>query len=449
MVLKSVLLWTAFLLGASYSSARAQEEEKLLQAGPMVGATDMREVKLWVQTTTSARVKIAYYETTVATVRYETAEVQTSKDKAYTAHLLADAVQPGRKYTYELFINGVLVKRPYPLTFQTLPLWQWRGDPPSFKVAVGSCLYVNEAVYDRPGRPYGAPYKVLTSIYEKKPDMMLWLGDNVYLREPDWNTRTGIIYRYTHTRSIAELQPLLGSTHHYAIPDDHDFGPNDADGSFWNKAQTTEVFKLFWANHAYGVHHPHGQGLTSYAEWGDVAFFLLDNRSFRSPNDRSTGTRTILGEEQLQWLINALVNSKATFKVIAIGGQVLNPVPVYENYSTYPEELSKLLSLIEQEKIKGVVFVDGDRHHTELSKLERRGTYPLYDFTISSITAGSDGRAEKEPNFLRVPGTFVGKNNFAIFEFSGAWRDRVLKCTVYDADGRELWTQSIRAKDLQ
>jgi alkaline phosphatase D len=306
--------------------------------------------------------------------------------------------------------------------------------------------------YDRPGRPYGSPYSVLTRIHERKPDMMLWLGDNVYLREPDWNTRTGIFYRYTHTRSLPELQALLGSTHHYATWDDHDFGPNDSDRSFWNKAATLEAFKLFWANPAYGVHRDNKaahSGVTGVAEWGDVAFFLLDNRSFRSPNNRQSGDRVMLGEEQLQWLIDALASSRATFKVIAIGGQVLNPVPVFENYSTYPAELTKLLTLIEQEGIKGVVFVSGDRHHTELSKKERAGTYPLYDFTISSITAGSDSRAEKETNFLRVPGTFMGKNNFGIFEFSGPRTDRVLKCTVYDSDGKEVWTQSLRAKDLQ
>ncbi len=439
-----ILTWMLFLAATVF----AQDEDKLLQSGPMLGFSDMKEVHLWVQTKTAARVKIAYYETTNASIRYETNEVLTSAEFGFSALLVADNVDHSKNYTYELFINGKNVKRPYPLTFQTQKLWVWRTDPPNFKFAVGSCAYINEPKDDRPGRAYGGDtYKVFTSIYEKKPDGMLWLGDNIYLREPDWNTRTGIFHRYTHTRSVPEMQPLLASTHHYATWDDHDFGPNDADRGFWNKEMTLEAFKIFWANPSYGVNgHP---GVTTMFEWGDAAFFLLDNRYNRSPNNRKTGDRVMLGEDQIQWLIDALVSSHATFKLVCIGGQVLNPATVYENYSTYPEERQRLFDLIQKEGIKGVIFVDGDRHHTELTKMERKGTYPLYDFTISSLTAGSDGKAITEPNTMRVPGTFVNERNFAIFEFSGSRKERELKCTVYDTNGKEQWTQSIKAKDLQ
>jgi alkaline phosphatase D len=422
------------------------EAAKLLQSGPMLGFSDMFEVHLWAQTNAPARVKVIYYETTIATVRYETNEVQTSADKAFTAKFIADKTQPGRKYTYELHINGRNVKRPYPLTFQSQQLWQWRTEPPAMKFCVGSCLYINETIYDRPGRPYGDSYQVLSNITAAKPEFMVWLGDNLYLREPDWNTRTGIFHRYTHTRSTPELQPLLASTHHYAIWDDHDFGPNDSDRGFWNKEQTYEAFKLFWANPCYGVN---GRGgVTTQFGWGDAEFFMLDNRSFRSPDNRKTGKRTMIGDEQMEWLIDALVTSRATFKFVAIGGQVLNPVQVYENYSTYAEERSKLLDLIEKEGIKGVIFLTGDRHHTELTKFERKGTYPLYDFTISSFTAGADGRAESEPNTMRVQGTFVGERNYSVFEITGPRKDRVLKCSVYDVNGKEKWTRSVAAKEL-
>ena len=71
---------------------------------------------------------------------------------------------------------------------------------------------------------------------------MMWLGDNMYLRTPDFLSNTGIRHRYRHARSLPELQPLLGSVHHYAIWDDHDYGPNDADGSFVNKQLTESAF---------------------------------------------------------------------------------------------------------------------------------------------------------------------------------------------------------------
>jgi len=440
-------LLIALSAGITLSTAFAQTSDSLLQSGPMLGYAQMREVALWAQTKQSAKVKFVYYETTNASLRYETDEVMTTKNDAFTAHLYATELEPGRKYTYELYINGKKVNRPYPLEFQTLKLWQWRGNPPSFKIAMGSCTYVNELLYERPARLYGSDYEIFNTIHSKHPDAMLWLGDNTYTREADWGSRSGILKRYTHTRSLPEMQALLASSHNYALWDDHDYGPNDADRAFWGKHFTADAFKLFWANPSYGVMDK--PSCVTQFEWGDAEFFFLDNRTFRSPNNRKTGTREMLSDWQIQWLIDALVTSRATFKIIAVGGQVLNPLAVYENYSTYPEERQKLLDLIEKEGIKGVIFVTGDRHHTELSKLERKGTYPLYDFTISSLTAGTNPNAVNEANPLRVPGTFTAEHNFAVFEFSGALKDRLLKCSVYNPSGKEIWTYSINSKDIQ
>src|SRR6185369_14236426 len=105
--------------------------------------------------------------------------------------------------------------------------------------------------------------------------------------------------RYTLSRAVPELQGLLGRTNHFAIWDDHDYGPNDADRSFVLKDVSLEAFRLFWENPSYGV--PGLGGITSMFEWSDAQFFLLDDRSFRSVNDRRTGERTMLGRAQYEW----------------------------------------------------------------------------------------------------------------------------------------------------
>ncbi|MBY0426962.1 MAG: alkaline phosphatase family protein, partial [Cytophagales bacterium] len=377
-------LFIVLLFFINSTLAIAQVEK--LQSGPMVGYSEMKEVMLWVQTKTSAKVKFGYYPGDSIKQRKFTEEITTGKDQAFVAKLVADQVLPGKKYTYELYIDGKLVKRDYPLSFQTQALWQYRTDPPNFRIATGSCMYINEPAFDRPGEAYGAGYEILKSISDKKPDLMLWLGDNIYLREADWGSRTGILYRNTHSRSLPELQPLLGSTHNYAIWDDHDFGPNDSDKSFVNKDLTTEAFKLFWANPNYGTYN--GKGIYGSFVWGDVEFFLLDNRSFRDANSLIVGKKDYFGKEQLDWLFNALATSRATFKIIATGGQILNPAAVYENYATYPEEREYFLKSLQANNIKGVLFLTGDRHTTDLTKLNRYGTYPLYDLTVSPLTSG-------------------------------------------------------------
>ncbi|RMG32150.1 MAG: alkaline phosphatase family protein, partial [Methanobacteriota archaeon] len=116
----------------------------------------------------------------------------------------------------------------------------------------------------------------------------------------------------------------------------------------------------------------------------------------------------------------------------------------------YPAELEKLLDAITHENIRGVLFLTGDRHHTELTRLERYGTYPLYDLTISPLTAGPARGAEKEANYLRIPETLVtGKHNFAILSFSGPRKNRVMTITVFDKDGKELWSKAISEKELR
>ena len=132
---------------------------------------------------------------------------------------------------------------------------------------------------------------------------------------------------------------------------------------------------------------------------------MLDDRFFKSPNDRLTGEKTIIGSTQFEWLIDALSSSKATFKIIVIGGQVLNPSARFENYENYPKEKEKLLSEIEANKIKGVLFLTGDRHFSELSKLNRENTYPLYDWTVSPLTSGVGNSYKDDVNTNRVEGS--------------------------------------------
>lgn len=441
-----VLLLVAAILPAGGGTA----QEGLLRSGPMVGYSEMREVLLWAQTTRPADVRFRYWEVTRPDRVYTTRARRTDPATAHVARLLADSVLPGRRYAYALEIDGREVARPYPLEFQSRTLWQWRSDPPPLRFAVASCFYVNEETYDRPGEPYGGDYRILERLFEEDPDFMVWMGDNVYLREGDWYTRTGILHRYTHTRALPELQPLLGSVHHYAIWDDHDYGPNDADRSFVLKDVTEEVFELFWGGTSSGLPGRSGSpGIVSTFEWSDVQFFLLDNRWWRAANGRVTGERDYLGEEQIEWLVDALAGSGAPFKFVVVGGQVLNPYARFENYSTYPAEREHLLTRLRQEGVPGVMFLTGDRHFTELTRLERPGTYPLYDLTVSPLTAGVYADAGEEPNPLRVEGTFVGARAYGILEVTGPRRDRVLTIRVVDADGAERWTRQIRASELR
>jgi len=425
---------------------RIYSQDNLLQSGPMVGYSTMKEVLLWAQTTEPAEVYFKYWDKTQDGQVYRTDKVLTTKEQFYVARLIADKLEPGVHYEYALYINDKQVNRPYRLQFQSQPIWKWRGDAPDFSFAMGSGTYINEEKYDRPGTPYGGDYRILNDIYQRAPDFMLWLGDNVYLREADWNSRTGIFYRYTHTRSVPEMQAMLGSMHHYAIWDDHDFGPNDSDRSFPMKKTTEEAFKLFFANPNYIF----DEGTTGMFQWADCDFFLLDNRYWRTPNKRDDIEKhQILGERQIEWLLDALVNSYAPFKFVVMGGEFLNPAQEYERYAHYaPAERQIIINAIEKLKINGVVFITGDVHYTELSKIDLKEGYPLYDFTISPLTSAANGHKIAD-NPLQIEGSLITQRNYAQINVFGNREERALKLSVFSTDGALLWEKVIKAADLK
>jgi alkaline phosphatase D len=426
-------------------SAPLFAQQELLQSGPMLGYSEMLEVPIWLQTKSACKVKVVYWVKDNPKQSFSTDVVSTNKNDAFTAKLYADKVEPGKTYEYAVFINDKKLQFNYPTQFKTQPIWRWRADPPDFTIVAGSGTYINESQFDRPGKPYGSDYHIFESIFKKSPDLMIWLGDNTYLREPDWNSRTGIFHRNSHTRSLKELQPLLASTHHYAIWDDHDFGPNDSDGSFWNKETTLEAFKLFWPNPSFGFKEL--PGAISFFNYGDADFFLLDNRYYREPNKKSGSNKTMLGKNQLEWLKNALASSISTFKIVVMGGQFLNNVAAFETYSNYgfKEERDEIIDFIYRENIKNVIFLTGDVHYTVLDKLEIEGKPAIYELTFSPFTSGVNINAEKTNDTNRIPGTLVMEHNFGWMKFEGKANDRRLIVRSYNADGNQLFEYSINA----
>ena len=426
-------------------------QKNLLQSGPMVGYCEMTEAVIWTQTTQAADVRVDYYAKDKPTVVLSSKTYKSSDNNYFTNHIVLTPLQEGKEYHYDVFINNQKIVLPYDTSFSSKKLWQWREKAPDFTIALGSCSYISEAALDRPGKPYGSNYSIFESIAKKNPDIMLWGGDNVYLREADWDSKSGIYHRYTHSRTLKEMQPLLASTQNIAIWDDHDFGPDDSDRSFYNKNTTQQAFKDFWANKFYGMDPNQKEGIFSSYNWSDAEIFLLDNRFFKSPNKRLSGEKTMLGTAQIEWLIDALTYSKASFKIIVIGGQVLNTEAVFENYENYKSEKDFLLGEILTNQIKGVVFISGDRHFTELSILNRPNTYSLYDWTVSPLTSGHGAvdKIAKEPNTNRVHGSLFAQHVFGTLSFSGEKETRQMKMSLFDKDGHELWNKTILKSELE
>jgi alkaline phosphatase D len=411
----------------------------------MIGYVDMREATIWIGSDQEQNVLVKVGNRG-SRAPQRIFSGKTSKEDGFSCKIAIDGLEPATTYQYTVTVDApdVAANSDY-YEFTTQTLWQYRTDPPNFKLAIGSCAFINESAYDRPGEPYGGSYGIFDSIVAKDPDLMLWLGDNIYLREVDFGSKSGIYHRYRHCRSTPEMQKLMTHCPNVAIWDDHDFGPNDANGSFIHKDWTLEAFRDQWANPSSGVPGTCGEnGIATSFQFSDVEFFLLDNRYNRTgPNVKQGEKPTILGDDQLNWLIQALAMSKAPFKMVAIGGQFLNTEPYPDNYSTYPEERQKILDAIDANNITGVIFLTGDRHCGELSELKLPNGNLVYDLTVSPLTSKAYD-ITKENNTLRVPGTIVADRHFATLNFSGKRKERVLTIEVHDYKGTLRYKKEIK-----
>jgi len=411
----------------------------------------MTEVAIWVQLTSdSSSVQIRYWPKGNRSLAKLSDRLTSTTANDHITTFVIPGLDFGTAYEYEVMIDATAHKRGYPTEFKTQPHFRFRTEPPEFTIALGSCSYINDAPFDRPGNPYGGDYEIFTAIDKQNPDMMLWLGDNDYYREPDWLTESAMRNRWRTGRKLPEMQPLLGRTANYAIWDDHDYGPNDSDRSFRLRDVSLGVFQDYWPSVVRGTNET--KGCFFRFEFGDCEFFMLDDRYHRSPNNAPDNLEKVMfGKAQSQWLKDSLLNSKAPFKFICNGNQMVQPLVLYEGFKQFPFEQTELFDFIAANKIDGVVFLSGDRHITELLKVQWPNVgYPWYEYTSSPLNSGAGKDDREAKNEARVPGTWVTqKRNFGLIKVTGKRGERKLIMTAHDKTGVELWRHEIAEKELK
>ena len=436
------LLWCASGSGLALAGDAAAK----VAAGPMLGHVDIVEATIWLQTRVPARVSIRYRAEGGQSLT--SASVETERETYHTAHIRLPNLKENTEYSYQVLVDGEEISQSH--RFKTQANWKWRRHPPDFRFALGSCYFNNEKEFDRDGKPYGDKFHIFDNIAAQKPDFMIWMGDNTYFRESDFFSVTRLNRRMARDRGMPFLQKLLASTAHYATWDDHDFGPDDGDRSYQLKDETLRMFKLYWANPAYGL--PEAKGVFGKFEWADCEFFLLDDRYHRAPHRDPDPDKPYLGPVQLQWLKDQLITSRATFKFIVNGNQVVNTYSRHESYHLYRTEHQNLMNWLNDHAVEGVVFLSGDRHYSELLKMERPGSYPLYEFTSSPLTSGTIyGMGDEADNHMRVPGALLTDDrNFGIVEITGeGQKNRVLTFKSYDSEGKLRFEHQVKRSDLE
>ena len=324
--------------------------------------------------------------------------------------------------------------------------------PTVTKIAFGSCGWQDEQ------------QPILALAAEQKPDAFIFLGDNIY---GDTDNMDTLQAKYDKWGAMKEYKKLDSATRILATWDDHDFGRNDAGKWYPYKKESKEIFLTFFKEPAESDRRKH-EGIyhTEYISSGDktIQVILLDVRTFRNdlllydtlaklPRESyfykpdyiphvSTDS-TLLGTEQWQWLETELAKP-ADLRLICSGSQFSIEYNGYEAWANFPHEQKRLLELIKKTKANGVIFLTGDVHYAEISKLEESGLYPIYDVTASGITSTWDF-ATLNKNRIEGP---VMDNHFGLLTIE--WDDDpVLRMEIIDKYRNSRIEYTIKGSEIR
>lgn len=274
--------------------------------------------------------------------------------------------------------------------------------PRRFRVAFGSCAKQSK------------PQPIWRAIGAAKPDLFVFLGDNLYADARDEAT---LRQRYVEFDNVQALQAFRRAVPHIAIWDDHDFGDDDEGGDYPLKQLSQQLFCDAWKEPA---DSPRRRNDGVYASYVYEAFgrriqvILPDLRYNRTaltadpklkssyaamvlraklsgqpmtgwyvPDERPEAE--ILGEAQWQWL-EAQLRVPADVRLIGSSVQFAADGSGWECWSNFPRERARLIELMRKTGAEGVVFLSGDMHYAELSSVDVAGGYPLWDATSSGLT---------------------------------------------------------------
>lgn len=336
-------------------------------------------------------------------------------------------------------------------------------EDPLSRIAFGSC-----AKQDK-------PQPIWEAVLETKPQIFLFLGDNIYGDSEDMSVLRA---KYELLGNQPGYQKLKQTCPVLATWDDHDYGANDAGAEYPQKRESQQLFLDFF-DIAKDDPRRTQEGVYSAHVFGPVGrrvqIILLDVRYFRSrlktgfqPGEPGDGFRgkyvpnndadaTVLGAAQWSWLEQQL-KVPAELRVIGSGLQVLADEHGSEMWGNFPADRLRLFRLIRDTRANGVVLLSGDRHLAEIARLpadHKDGIgYPLFDITSSSLNAPSGNltksgiRFANEVNSYRVGLTYFDVN-FGSIQIDWDAADPVVRLQVREELGGVVLQQRATLSQLR
>lgn len=401
-----------------------------LAHGPMLGQVSGKGVAIWVRTADEAPVRVTVSRTKDLQNPVATASGQTKAADDFTTVLSVGGLMPNTEYYYGVSVGeGSQPRNTH--SFHTLAE---AHQPIKFRLAFGG------------GAGFVPKHeRMWTTIAAKKPDVLLLLGDNVYIDAPQSPEMQH--YTYYRRQSRPEFRALVASVPTYSIWDDHDFGTNDCSGGpeidkpAW-KLPVWKVYRNNWVNPGYGGGEAH-PGCYYDFYLGDVHCIMLDGRYYRT---RKAQPSTMLGPVQKKWLMDTVKNSRGKIKVLC------SPVPWTflakgkspDTWNGFQEERNEIFRFLADNDVTGVVLMSADRHRSDLWKIDREKGYPLYEFNSSRLTNQHVHGEMKAAEF-----SYNDKQSFGLVDIDTTVDDPTVTYRIGNIDGEEVFKFELKGSQLK
>jgi len=284
-------------------------------------------------------------------------------------------------------------------------------------IAFGSCIE----------NPRNAIWR---SIAAKGPDLLLFLGDNIYLEEQHYQSRSEIESRYRDIFLWPGLRSLIEKIPSYAIWDDHDFGADNSDSSFPHHQLSRKAFISHWRNPG----PPPGleASIAFKLQFGGIVILMTDNRSYRI-NSTPKREGVIFGKKQLNWIVEELLSPEVDVVLLVSGHQLLSSAGDHESMLAYPTERKQLLGAIRRASGK-VAILSGDLHYAEILEV-KLGDKVVPEITASPFAADLRPRNKIRNEKLRR-GVYSEGINFGTVEILRLERRYLITLRIHDRAGK-------------
>ena len=405
-------------------------DNRILTGGPMLGCVSQTGVSVWVRTAQAAEVKVVVSVDGTDTVF---GPVKSTAATDNSAIIPINALKPDSSYSYKVVVDDNEVKISDHAVITTAPAHDSKG---TTRLVFGSCFH----------RWGIGNHQQAEMMLSRKPHAALFYGD---VAVQDRNNQFSMHRADFLLRDFAPAwQRLVASTPVYSVWDDHDYFDNDRAGipkgyTQADKEGVWDVFRTSWNNPSYGFGEA-GKGVFHKTRVGACDIIMLDNRYFRTGEKGS-----FLGYEQMAWLEKQLLACTAPFIVLANGSMWSDFVSEgKDSWGVHdPEGRERIFSLIEKNKIGGVLLLSGDRHGARGFTINRKSGFKFYEFEPASLGARNGPPATSQKWESQLFG-FESVYAFGEFTFDTSLDDPEVTFRLIQQDGKYLYEKTLTRSEL-